>query len=126
EDDRVVLGERAPDVRLVELRTDVERVVIPEHLDPRAEARPGLGVALDVHERLRPRDGLPGGLIERAVDRDRARGPIADVAPGIDRPLRTAVSGVPGLPRGGAEHHQQAEGPGRSSDRLRTSWPSHV
>ena len=69
EDDGVALGDRRPDVGFVELRRDVQRLVIPEQLHARGVAhRPD---AVDVDEGRRPCGGLPGGFVEPAVDGQR-------------------------------------------------------
>ncbi len=52
EDHRIACGEGSPDIRLVELRTDVEEIVIPKHFDGRRETRSRLLRALDVHEQF--------------------------------------------------------------------------
>ena len=82
EDDRVVLGQGAPDVRFLQLGGDVEVRVVPEHLGPGLEPWERLHVSLDVDERVGPGDGLPGLLVELAVDRDRLGRPVADIALG--------------------------------------------
>ena len=50
EDDRVVLGERAPDVRLFQFGGDVEVLVVPEHLGAGAKAGLGFASPFDVGE----------------------------------------------------------------------------
>lgn len=57
----VLLLDRAPDLRLHELRGHVERVIIVHHLDARAlEVGVRLALwALDVHEHVRPGRVLP-------------------------------------------------------------------
>ena len=83
EDDRVVLGERAPDVRLLELGGDVEVLCRPRASWPGSgTAGSGLQVPLDVDEGVGPGDGLPGLLVELAVDRDRLGRPVGNVALG--------------------------------------------
>src|SRR5579883_789992 len=92
EDHRVVRGQVRPDVRLLQLRGDVEGGVVPEHLDPGPEPRLRLPVPLDVYERVGPRGGGPGRVVEPAVDRDGRRGPVADVPPRV-RGRRRGVGG---------------------------------
>ena len=57
--DRVALGERGPDVRLLDLRTDVEVRVVPEHLHARPVPGKGARVPLDVREIRGPGSRLP-------------------------------------------------------------------
>ena len=64
EDDRIMLGQGAPDVRFLELGGDVEVLIVPEHLGPGLIPRQGFAIALDIDESVGPRDGLPGLLIE--------------------------------------------------------------
>lgn len=64
----VLLGDRAPDLRLHELGRHVECVLIVHHLDASAlevSARLALG-ALDVYEYVRPRRVLPVVLVHTA------------------------------------------------------------
>ena len=55
-------------MRFVELRGDVEELVIPEDLGPRAQARTRLRVALDIDEVRRPRRRRPGAVVDPTVD----------------------------------------------------------
>ena len=68
EDDGVALGQRSPDVRLLHLGTDVEVLVVPQHLRARAEARRRRRVAFDVDERVGPGSRRPARFVEFAVD----------------------------------------------------------
>ena len=68
EDDRVVLGEGRPDVRLFQQGTDIEIRVVPEHLGARPRTGAGADVSLDVHEVIGPGSGFPGLLVELAVE----------------------------------------------------------
>jgi hypothetical protein len=65
EDDRVVAGERGPEMGLDQLRPDVEERVVPEHLRARAQrgARPRL--AFDVDELGRPGRASPPRIVQR-------------------------------------------------------------
>ena len=70
EDDRVVIGQRGPDVRLFELGGNVKIIVIPQQLGARAETRFGSGVTQDVHENSSPRRVRPRGFIKQTVHVD--------------------------------------------------------
>ena len=70
-DHAFVLGQAAPDMRLLQLRAYVQAVVVPEHADPCSESPKRLEVTLDVHESLGPGSVPPDGLIESAVQRRR-------------------------------------------------------
>ena len=67
ENHRVMVRERGPDIRLLKFGGDVEVMVVPEHFHARAKARFWFGVALDVHEILRPGRGRPRGVIQHRV-----------------------------------------------------------
>src|SRR5207245_1773216 len=60
--------------------TDIKVLIVPQHLDPGAETRPGPGIAFDVDEKVGPRHLLPGRVIEPAINLDGTAGPITDVA----------------------------------------------
>ena len=78
-DHRVALGERRPDVRLLQLGADVKVLVVPHHLHARAKSRPRPSVALDVDERIGPGRGGPGRFVKLAVDVQWRRRAITDV-----------------------------------------------
>ena len=71
EDHRIVLGERGPDVRLLQLGGDVEVVVVPEHFGAGAEAGRGAAPPRMSTKAVGPGGGLPRGVVELAVDADR-------------------------------------------------------
>ena len=78
-DYRIVFRELCRDIRLFELRRDVEVLVVPQHLYARAEAWFRHDRTLNVNEVRRPRDVLPGGVVQFAVNRNRvgcARHPV--------------------------------------------------
>ena len=75
ENHRVVIRERGPDVRFFKLGSDVEIIIIPQHLGAGAKTRHRLGITLDVHEIIRPRRGGPSGFIKFTVN-DKRRGDV--------------------------------------------------
>src|SRR5262245_52591183 len=79
EDNAVVTGEGGPNVRLFQLGADVQASVVPQQLDARAEARCRSCTPFDVREVLAPRRGLPGILVELAVEYGWLLRPVADV-----------------------------------------------
>src|SRR5687767_11964020 len=70
-DDGIVLRQRCPNVRLFKGRSDVEVVLVPEHLDAGAEARRGLCVSLDIDEIVRPGGFTPSRIVKAPVDLER-------------------------------------------------------
>ncbi len=66
--DGVALGQRRPDVRLFHLGRNIEVLVVPGHLDARAELRSRTPFAFDVDERIRPGGRGPDRFVEFAVD----------------------------------------------------------
>src|SRR5262249_38251481 len=82
ENDRIVLGQGAPDVRLIQQGGDIEVHIVPEHLGASAESRARADVPLDVDKVVRPWGCLPGVVVEPAVDLDRSTCPIAEITPG--------------------------------------------
>jgi len=91
-DDAIALDEGAPDVFLLHFGTEIEILVVVEHLETRRFPRLGCVRGLMVLEELTPVGIAPGFFVELAVYGNRPRGPIADVAarligagPGIER-----------------------------------------
>src|SRR5262249_44066981 len=76
----VVLGQRGPDMPGFPVGRNIEKNGSHEHLYARAITRGGPDVAFDVHEGGGPRDGMPRWFIETAVNSQRGRGAMADVA----------------------------------------------
>src|SRR5579859_1766988 len=79
-DDGVILLDRGPDMRLIQFGADVKKLVIPEHLDACTQGRLRLGVAFDVPKRFRPGYGLPGVIVQFAVNYRRLGRAITDIA----------------------------------------------
>ena len=87
EDHRVVLGEGAPDVRLLQFGRDVEVVIVPEHLDAGLKTRAGLFVPLDIDEIVRPRRVVPRRIVELSINHHRCLGAIRQISLGRRKSL---------------------------------------
>ena len=67
-DNRIVLRNRRPDIRLRQLGSNVEMVVIPKHLHARTPRWAWLDIPFDVAKVIRPRCVFPEFLGEIAID----------------------------------------------------------
>lgn len=79
EDDRVMLRQGGPDIRLPQFGADVQRAVIPQQLRPGPEARPRKGAAPDIDEILGPRRAGPSRPAQRTVEPGWLARPMADI-----------------------------------------------
>ena len=79
-DDRIMLRQRGPDVRFLEQGADVEICIVPEHPGAGLEPRGRAGFSQDVDEGIGPGGPSPGFIVQAAVDLNRGRRLIADVA----------------------------------------------
>ncbi len=117
EDDRIVLGERPPDMRFFQLRGDIEIFVVPQQLGAGAEPRLRPAIAFDVDEIIGPGSNLPSGVVQASVDLWRRLGAIADVSPRDDafhsRPIADPIFRRFGQRRGSPakqNHEQHGQG----------------
>src|SRR4051794_3082296 len=89
-DNRIMFGERAPNMRVLDIGGNVEVLVVPEHLHTRLKARLRLCIAFNVHEVVRPWSRRPRRIIKVPIDLYVAPAPVAVVGFG------SCVSGEPG------------------------------
>lgn len=68
-DDAIVFGEGCPDMRLFEIRSDVEVVVIPEQFRSGSISGMGFRVSFDIDKGIGSGSVLPEGLVQFAVER---------------------------------------------------------
>ena len=83
EDDAVVQSQCCPRVGFLKLGSDIQVVVVPEHLGARAAGGAQRGVAGDVDKIVCPRCSMPCIVVEVAVDDDRCGGAKGSVAFGV-------------------------------------------
>ena len=79
-DDGIVLRNRRPDIRLGQLGSNVEMVVIPEHFHARSPGRAWLDIPFDIAKVFRPRRVFPKFLGEITIDGRSDGGTRAEIA----------------------------------------------
>ena len=63
EDDRVMLGQGRPNMRLFQLGGNIKVVFVPQHLGAGAKPRRGLQIAFNIRKVFRPRRVAPRALL---------------------------------------------------------------
>ena len=78
-DHDIALGQRCPDLRLLQFGGNVERLVVPQHLRMGAEPRHWLASPFNVGEICRPGNILPNGIVKLAIQLGRFGSLVADI-----------------------------------------------